>query len=359
MSLAGVIGNRPIIDALWHELALRPSHAYLFTGPRGVGKSLVAKGIAHSTLCERSPGPEFCCTPEKCPVRTAPVSARGRAAAAVPRCDCCAGCVQVAAGVHPDCAYLARAENRTDVLIEQVRGLIDTLGVRPARGSRRIAIIDDAETLNLPAQNALLKTLEEPPGHTMLILISENERALLDTVRSRLRPVRFAPLQTLEVAAVLTARAELTPDQTLTTARLARGSVRRAMELLEGDVPPAAELIGALAEVAKMDFARVQALAQQFFGTRERAADNFELIARLLQEMISCKLLGSDPESVGAAAAEPMKRLSARLDVATLAELADRALRARAAIDAMATARLQAENWWIAARAAMRGDSGG
>ena len=102
--------------------------------------------------------------------------------------------MQVALGVHPDFIYVARQPNRSEVLIEQVRDLIGRLGSRPSRGPRRVAIIDDAETLNLPAQNALLKTLEEPPGDTIIFMITQSERALLDTIRSRMRPVRFAPL---------------------------------------------------------------------------------------------------------------------------------------------------------------------
>jgi DNA polymerase-3 subunit delta' len=359
VSLAGVRGNASTVAAMWHELARRPSQAYLFAGPRGIGKALIAKGLAHGLLCEGASGPEFCCAPEHCPVREAQATGHGRrAAATIPRCACCAGCVQLAAGVHPDFAYVGRAPNRTDVLIEQVRALIDGLGVRPARGSRRVAIIDDAETLNLPAQNALLKTLEEPPGQTMLILVSDNERALLDTVRSRLRPVRFAPLATAEVATVLVERAGLASDRAGVLARLARGSVRRGIELAEGDEPPSKELIVALGRAATMDFAGAQALAQEFFGTRERAADNFELIARLLEEMVCCKLLHSEPAATDMDTANLMQRMADRHDVATLATLADQALRARAAIDAMANSRLQAEQWWMAAGVALAGRDG-
>ncbi|MGH7839911.1 MAG: hypothetical protein ACREQT_00120, partial [Candidatus Binataceae bacterium] len=194
MSLAGVAGNRELVAGLWRELERRPSHAYLLAGPHGIGKSLIAKSVAHGILCERAPGAGFCCAVVNCPVREQ-TAQRGRSAATpASHCECCDACVQIATGVHPDYAYLARATNRSDVLIEQVRSLIDHLGVRPARGPRRVAIIDDAETLNLPAQNALLKTLEEPPGATLIMLVSDSERALLDTIRSRTRPVRFAPL---------------------------------------------------------------------------------------------------------------------------------------------------------------------
>jgi DNA polymerase III subunit delta' len=357
MSLAGVIGNRERITALWHELAQRPAHGYLFAGPRDVGKALIAQGFAHGILCERSPGPDFCCTPENCPVRKTPTARTRVGAPPAPRCECCTACVQMATGVHPDFTYVARAANRSDVLIEQVRGLIERVGYKPSRGPRRIAIIDDAETLNLPAQNALLKTLEEPPGSTMVFLVSDNERALLDTIRSRLRPVRFAPLETAELAALLVARAGVDVVRADDLARLARGSVSRAFQLLDGAEPPVNELLGALSQAATLDFARAQALAQEFFGAREQAGDNFELIARLLEEMLCCKLLPAAPGVPPATSL--MTKLSGQLGLVGITDLLDRALRARAAIEAMANSRLQAEQWWMAAGAALRGELNG
>lgn len=360
MSLAGVAGNRELIAGLEAEIARRPSHAYLFAGPRGVGKSLVARGIAHNILCERSPGAQFCCNPADCPARTAAASpARGRgaaAASAAPRCECCAACVQIALGVHPDFLYVARQPNRTDLLIEQVRDLIERLGVRPSRGPRRVAIVDDAETLNLPAQNALLKTLEEPPGQTMMILVTSSERALLDTVRSRMRPVRFGPLTVAEIAGVLESRANIQPERAKAIAPLARGSLARALALAEGDEPPVKELLDALGRAKTLDFAGAQALAQDFFGARDQAVENFELIARLLEEMLCFKLLGSELMAPAAEAATAMAEIAARTDAATLARVAEAALAAAGAVDAMANSRLQAEQFWMGAGRALRGE---
>ena len=359
MSLAGVAGNRELIAGLEGELARRPAHAYLFAGPRGIGKSIVARGVAHNILRERSPGAQFCCNPADCPVRiaaAAPARGRGGAAAAVPRCDCCAACVQIALGVHPDYVYVARQPNRSDLLIEQVRDLIERLGVRPARGPRRIVIVDDAETLNLPAQNALLKTLEEPPGHTMIILVTSSERALLDTVRSRMRPVRFGPLSVAEIAAVLQARAKLESERALAIAPLARGSLTRALALAQGEEPPVRELIDALGSARTLDFAGAQAIAQEFFGARDQAVENFELIARLLEEMLCFKLLGTELMAPAPEAAAAMAEIAARSDAAALARVAVAALAAATAIDEMANSKLQAEQFWMGAGQALRGE---
>jgi len=360
MPLAGVAGNREVIARLEAELARRPSHAYLFAGLRGIGKSIVARGVAHNLLCERSPGAQFCCNPADCPVRIAsPAAGRGRsssAAVAAPRCDCCAACVQIALGVHPDFVYVARQPNRSDLLIEQVRDLIERLGVRPSRGPRRIAIVDDAETLNLPAQNALLKTLEEPPGYTMMILVTSSEHALLDTVRSRLRPVRFGPLSVAEIAGVLVSRAKIEPERAAAIAPLARGSLARALALGQGHEPPVKELIDALGRAKALDFAGAQSLAQDFFGARDQAAENFELIARLLEEMLCFKLLGAELIATAPEAAAAMTEIAERSTAAALAQVVVSALAAAMAIEEMANSRLQAEQFWLGAGRALRGE---
>ena len=354
MSLGGIVGHRELIEALAVELEHRPYHAYLLIGPASIGKALVAQALAHSLLCERSPGLSFCCTPEHCPVRTTAGSSVARRGPSVPRCDCCAACVQIASGVHPDFIYVARGPKRTEVLIEQVREFIARLGMRPARGNRRIAVIDDAEILNIPAQNALLKTLEEPPSHTVIFLVTRSEGALLETIRSRMRPIRFGPLEAADIEAVLVARAGITRERAAALSRLARGSLARAFSLAEGADPPMTELLKALAGARAMDFIQAHALSQQFFATRDEATGNFELIARMLEEMLCCKLLQAQLNAPSPEAARMMTQFAQTIDTATLATLLKRVLDAHAAVDEMANPRLQAENWWMAAGAALR-----
>ncbi|HEY6417706.1 MAG TPA: hypothetical protein VIX59_01780 [Candidatus Binataceae bacterium] len=358
MPLDGLRGHRELAARLFAEIRTRPSHAYLFSGPRGVGKALVAQGLAHGILCERSPGENFCCTPERCPVRASAGAApggRGRSAEQQSRCDCCSACVQAALGVHPDYNYVARPPNRVDVLIEQVRELIVRLGIKPSRAPIRVAIIDDAETLNLPAQNALLKTLEEPPGHALIFMVSSSERALLDTVRSRARPVRFAPLAPAAIEAILITRGT-EPGRAGAIARLARGSAARALALLAGEEPPVKELLEALARAKSLDFVRAQALAQEMFANRDQARANLELIARLLEEILCYKLLRSELAAVSADTARAMSELANNLTTDAIAGCLEAALRASAAIDEMANPRLQAEQWWMTAGRTMRGE---
>ncbi|HTY56753.1 MAG TPA: hypothetical protein VMB26_16225 [Candidatus Binataceae bacterium] len=355
MPLAELRGHHHLYAELQKELASRPSHGYLFSGPRGIGKSLIAQSLVHGLFCERSPGANFCCTPDRCPIRAAAPPSRRASEASAPQCDCCSACVQVALGVHPDFTLVSRAANRTDVLIEQVRELIARLGTKPSRGPRRLAIIDDAETLNIPAQNALLKTLEEPPGDAIIFLIACGDRMLLDTIRSRLRPVRFGPLSVADVAAVLTSRTGLDSERGLALARLSRGSASRAIAMAEGAPPPIEALLQALKRAPQVDFIAARELAEEFFSGREQASETFELIARLLEEILAFKLLGD--ESAPSDLRPLMAELGQALSVAALTEGVELALRAYQAVEGMANPRLQAEQWWMAVGQALRGTS--
>ncbi|MBF6569268.1 MAG: hypothetical protein IVW54_10385 [Candidatus Binataceae bacterium] len=348
-------GHRELHDRILAELHSRPAHAYLFAGPHGIGKALVAESLVHSLLCERAPGANFCCRPDRCPVRGESRNPPAREAADSTRCDCCAGCVQVAAGVHPDFFRIGRAPGRAEVSIDQVRGLIARFGIRPARAAMRTAIIDDGETLNLSAQNALLKTLEEPPGFTIIFVIVQSERSLLDTVRSRLRLIRFAPLSIQDLSELLIERLQMEPDRAGALARLARGSAAHALALADGDAPPMANLLEALGQAASIDFGAAQALAQDHFGSRDQAVENFELIARMLEEMLCYKLLGIRPDS-SAASMQTMADLADRLELAAILTAMEAAVRAGAAVDAMANPRLQAESWWMEVARAVRGE---
>ncbi len=359
MPIDSIRGHREVAGRLLAELRSRPSHAYLFSGPRGVGKALVATSIVHALMCERSPGENFCCTPARCPVRIAPETERTRARAAdadTPRCDCCSACVQIATGVHPDFTYVSRPVGRTEVLIDQVRELIARLGIRPSRSPVRMAIIDDAESLNIPAQNALLKTLEEPPGHAIIIMVSASERALLDTVRSRTRTVRFPALEVADLEAILAAHGVADKARASALALIARGSAANAIGLADGDEPPMKELLAALSTAKSIDFARAQSLAQEFFANRDAAAGNFELLARLLEEILCYKLLKTDFLAFPPDSKSQLAGLADSLGVDAVVRCIDAAVRAVEAVEANANPRLQAENWWTIAGHAMRGE---
>jgi hypothetical protein len=137
---------------------------------------------------------------------------------------------------------------------------------------------------------------------------------------------------------------------------LARGSAARAIALAEGEEPPIDELVGALANAKSIDFNRAQELAQEYFGNRDVAAGNFELLARLLEDVLCYKLLKTDLEAFRSESAKKLIELAGTADVEALVTCVDAAVRAAAAVDEMANPRLQAERWWTLAGQAMRGE---
>ena len=195
--------------ALTAALASGPSHAYLFRGPRGSGKKAAARAFASELLATGAEDPD---------------DARRRAL--------------LDPSPHPDLVWLA--PRGAQHLVEEVRErVIRGAAYRPFEGGKRVFVIEAAEAMRDESQNALLKTLEEPPGFAHLILLSSEPEALLETVASRCQAVEFAPLPAevleAELAAEASSRdAELaaSPDEIAAAARLGAGDLERARLLL-------------------------------------------------------------------------------------------------------------------------------
>ena len=184
----------------------RISHAWLFSGSDGIGKTLLAAEFAKALLC-RAPG--------------------------APHGNDCAECRMIAQNNHPDLMLVQAAEGKRLINIEQARQMSQSLSLRPVQSPRRVVIIREADQMLDYAANALLKTLEEPPAYAVLILTTHRPRNLLDTIRSRCQELRFAPLAPEHISAILAQHTEFPPEETDIAARLAEGSAGQAIRSLE------------------------------------------------------------------------------------------------------------------------------
>ncbi len=181
-------------------------HAYLFTGPRGIGRRTLALQFAQALVCENPPEPGEAC---------------GR----------CRACRQMAAEKHPDLHIVRRADDATVVKVAQIRALERRLALAPLAAPYRIALLLNFEEAHPSAANALLKTLEEPPGRVILLLTAESAEALLPTVVSRCEVLRLRPVPVAEVSAALQSRHGLPPEQADLLAHLSGGRPGYALRL--------------------------------------------------------------------------------------------------------------------------------
>lgn len=195
----------------------RLASTFLFVGPAGVGKRSFAEKFAQALLCSARP------------------------VEALDPCEACDSCRQVLAGAHPDLLRVSKPEGKSDLPLELLigegesrmrAGLCHDIALKPFMGGRRVAIIDDADDLNREGANCLLKTLEEPPPRSVIILIGTSAERQLPTIRSRAQLVRFRPLQHGQVAAILE-RQGVTSDRATAErwAALGHGSVAKAIEM--------------------------------------------------------------------------------------------------------------------------------
>jgi DNA polymerase-3 subunit delta' len=218
----------------------RLPHAYIFHGPDGVGKETFAIGLARLLLCASPRERDVSSIPE-----LADWSGPARDA-----CGECEDCRAARAETHPDLHLIYRQLNRyhpdpvvrerkaLDLGVDVVRHfVIDSVGAKPARGRAKVFIIREADRITPAAQNALLKTLEEPPPTTFLILLVASLDRLLETTYSRCQLIPFAPLPTPFVAQRLgELRPELPAAQAEFLARLAQGSLGAARQYAEDDI---------------------------------------------------------------------------------------------------------------------------
>lgn len=240
----------------------RVAHAYLFAGPRGVGKATAARAFARALVCEAE-------SPEERP------------------CGRCPACVDAAAGRHVDVHVVAPEEDK--LLIDQVRRMHQLALLRAVRGRRKVFIVEAIDTATPEAQNALLKVLEEPPGETVFILIAHNETPLLPTVVSRCVTVRFGRLPREVAAAILRERFGY-GDAAELGAALGDGSIAQATRLSPVELlqrrDEALALLGGLLGAAP---AAVPKQAEAWHKRRDELAELLEILQTWLRDVLLCQ----------------------------------------------------------------------
>jgi DNA polymerase III subunit delta' len=211
-----VWGNEAAVEQLRQEIVRgRVRHAYLVAGPEGIGKTTLTRSFCQALNCQEPPEPGI-------------------------GCGSCLACRKITRGVHPDVQTFSLASQaasqkgtkNTSLTIETVRELCATASLRPMEARWRVVIVEDAETLQGIAQEALLKTLEEPPAFMIMVLLTNDLELLLPTIRSRCQIVELRPVHRTVIRDGLVA-AGVTPDRAGELAALAAGSPGWACRAVE------------------------------------------------------------------------------------------------------------------------------
>ncbi len=294
MPFRDIVGHRHVIDLLARAVArdtLPPS--LIFAGPEGVGKRRTALALAQAVNCLNRGQVG----------QVGQVGGLGQAGG----CGKCSACRRIAKGIHPDVLIVDERGVHPEVLdvtvkdtstiipIDVVREVIKVAAFRPYEARRRFVIFDPADAMERPAQNALLKVLEETPPATVFVLVTARPDVLYATIRSRCPQIRFGPLAVAEIAEVLRRERRLSEADARAAAILACGSVARAMEAASEETADArGQALAVLSQAASVpEPARLLEHMKDALGIEKRAGGSTPAAAEREQLALSLRALSS------------------------------------------------------------------
>ena len=209
LTFQNIIGQQSIKTHFENAISTgKVSHAYILSGEEGMGKMTLAEAFALSLLCENR---------DQAP------------------CLVCHSCKQVLSHNHPDLIYVTH-EKPASIGVDDIRyQLNDTVGIKPYSSKYKIYIVDEAEKMTQQAQNALLKTIEEPPAYAVIILLTSNQEMFLPTILSRCIQLKLKPLKDREVKDFLIKEKKIPEDKAEVYGAFARGNLGKAIHLAESE----------------------------------------------------------------------------------------------------------------------------
>ena len=339
MAFRDIVGQDTAINILLRTIQRgRLPSSYLFAGESGIGKKFTATTLAKTLNClsreHRAESPELSNNSNNPP--SPPFSKGGMggfekkdykindSSLGIDACDECSSCVKIDKGVHPD--FLPILPEGGQIRIEEIRAIDDVLSLKAFEGRKKIVIVDDADTMNPYAANAFLKTLEEPPEDSLIILISSNPDRLPDTIRSRCSRVNFTPLsyeacrKVIETAIMKRSAANLqkksrsaknSPSPMLSDSRLSllvRLSMGRPGLAIEED------LIEERAWSLKLLKGMLSA-EKDGWTSKEEMGKWFDLILILLRDMAIIKITKDETNLINVDLKDYLKKVGSSLDL--------------------------------------------
>ena len=263
-----IIGQEIVVSHLQNALRTGGvSHAYILNGAKGSGRHMIARSISATLLCEN---------PRQEGDRIEP-------------CGECLSCIQTAAGSNPDLITLER-EKENSIGVGDIRRMRADVQIKPYSAEHKIYIIPDAEKMTPAAQNALLKTLEEPPSYAVILLLADGTGSFLPTIMSRCITLPLRPVPEKAVEDCLKERFGAKEDRARLCARFSGGSIGRAALLLENEnfANLREKTILLLQKIEKTNAAQLASFAKETV-TEEETRDLIDLILTWNRDLLVCR----------------------------------------------------------------------
>lgn len=314
--LKDIIGHDEIVKTLTGALISgRVAHAYLFSGPRGVGKQTTALAFARALVCSRPSGGDGCAV--------------------------CDSCSRLDRGIHPEVRVIR--PDGTTVKIGQVRQLAAGVRLGPEGGGRAVRIVDEADTMTAEAANSLLKTLEEPLPGVVVILITTRPQAILPTILSRCQHIYFQPLLKHQLVRGLAGISGEPRERLLLAASLAGGSLGRALELLSGGLEARDRAGRMIRDLAGAGVEEALALAAGVSAEREEVAPLLDMIILWLRDILLYNETGDPGHLINADRLDEISILAGRYTTGRLLDMIAGTDSARARLSSSANVQLALE----------------
>lgn len=289
MTFDQILGHARQKEILHRSLASgRLAHAYLFSGPDGIGKRLMALALARAIVCHEQRG-----------------------------CGDCQACRKIDHRNHPDLHVLEPDGN--SIKIEQVRSFQKDLNLKPLEATRKICLIEEADSMTVGAANALLKTLEEPRGDTLLILLTAQPNRLLETIRSRCQPLPFTRHPNSRIQEQLEKQLDIDPTESHVLAALSEGSFKKAFgKDRELYLEERRKLLKTLTGLSPGSILPILDFAEQIAADKTVLPDILEIFQAFYRDVMMMLQGRGDDDLVNLDLKETIQRVSGRENIASI-----------------------------------------
>lgn len=274
MKFAEIYGQQDIKQHLQNAISQKKiSHAYIISGEKGAGKKMLAEAFATTLLCEKK---------------------------SMDACGECHSCKQMKTQNHPDVRYVTHEKPAT-ISVEDIRQQINNdVVIKPYASSYKIYIVDEAEKMNKQAQNALLKTIEEPPEYAVILLLTTNANSFLPTILSRCVTLELKAIEKTQMIKVLMEKYEMPDYQANICSSFAQGNLGKAVKLGSSEefYQMKTQMVSNLKRIADMDMFGISQCIKEMEEYKPQIQDYLDLMTIWFRDVLLYKSIGDSDNMI-------------------------------------------------------------